>query len=69
MLKFNNEETEQCTIHSVIGSAKRGNQFKCDICGKFIGYNEFEREEIKIDYRAETLYKCEKITHVHKHCL
>ncbi len=43
--------------------------FKCDVCGKFIGYAEFERGEIKTDYKPETLYECEKITHVHKHCL
>lgn len=43
--------------------------FKCDICGKFIGYTEFERGEIETDYIPETVYECEKITHIHKNCL
>jgi hypothetical protein len=48
---------------------ERGNTFRCDICGKFIGYTEFERDEIRTDYKPETVYECERITHVHKHCL
>lgn len=56
-------------LFSVIGSAAKHDRhyFKCDVCGKFIGYAEFERDEIKTEYRPETVYEWEKITHVHKH--
>jgi hypothetical protein len=66
-----NEEKGNDVLPLVIGSSTKHDRhyFKCDVCGKFIGYVEFERDEIKTDYRPETVYECEKITHIHKHCL
>ncbi len=69
--KLSEKNKGNAVLPLVIGSATKHDKhyFKCDICGKFIGYAEFERDEIKTDYRPETVYECEKITHVHKHCL
>jgi len=66
-----NEAEGNAVLPLVIGSATKHDRhyFKCDVCGKFIGYAEFERDDIKTEYRPETLYECEKITHIHKHCL
>ncbi|MBC7088725.1 MAG: hypothetical protein H5T96_09725 [Tissierellales bacterium] len=47
---------------------ERGNPFRCDICGRFIGYDEFEKKEIETYYKPETLYESELISHTHKKC-
>lgn len=42
--------------------------FKCDVCGKFISYDDFEKGKVKTDYTPETPFECERITHVHRRC-
>ena len=63
-------ETKQCTIPSVIGSAKKGRDpiFKCAVCSKFIAYDDIPRK-VKIDFTPDTEYTTEAISFTHLHCL
>ncbi len=69
--KLSEKNKGNAVLPLVIGSATKHDRryFKCDVCGKFIGYAEFERDEIKTEYRPDTVYTSEKFTYVHKHCL
>ena len=42
--------------------------FKCCVCGKFIGYDEFTNKQIKTDYKSETQFEEEKIFYTHNKC-
>ena len=41
---------------------------KCNICGKFIGYSEFENDGVQVDFTPDTEYTIEKTTFTHKKC-
>lgn len=55
-------------ILSEIQLLVKNNKFKCDICGKFIGYDEFDKNDIKIEFTPDTYYSVETIKFVHKKC-
>lgn len=48
---------------------------RCDKCGRFIGYSEFDREEINIDWYApyydyeHEVMVAEELHYTHKKCL
>lgn len=44
-------------------------RIRCSYCGKFIGYAEFQRNEIKTEFTMDTQYSVEHIEHIHKKCL
>ena len=67
---MNNSQNPQLTIPRVIGNAYRhGKVFRCQICGKFISYNEIDKGEIKVEYTPDTEYTVESTEFTHLHCL
>ena len=57
-------------IHNVISSAtkRHGEIFRCQVCGKFIGYGEIP-ENVKVDFTPDTEFTTEETVFTHKHCL
>ena len=43
--------------------------FKCSICGKFIGYKDVNGDTVVRDFQYETSYTQEKFTITHKKCI
>ena len=41
---------------------------RCEVCGRFIGMDEFERGEIKTDAEPDSHFGPEKIEHIHREC-
>ena len=48
-----------------MGKHSKGNEFRCNICGRFIGY----KERIDIQYTPDTEYTYEEYTYTHIKCL
>jgi len=44
-------------------------KIRCGVCGKFIGFKEFDNNEIKTEYTPDSYYTVEKIEHNHKRCI
>ena len=42
---------------------------KCSVCGKFIGYYEFEEDKILTEFTPDTHFTVESIEHIHKKCI
>ena len=48
---------------------KKGNQWnRCQYCGKFIGYKDFDDDKVITDFTPDTIYTAEKIEHYHLRC-
>ena len=45
-----------------------GMKAKCDICGRFIGDSEFDRDEIIVDFTPDTYHTDERTVFTHKNC-
>lgn len=46
-----------------------GNRIRCEICGKFISYKEFDEDKIKITFTPDTEYTTEETLFYHKSCI
>jgi len=46
---------------------KEKHDFRCSVCGKFIGYNEIP-DNVHTDFTPDTEYTTEEILFTHKHC-
>lgn len=47
---------------------KKGNAFRCAKCGQFIGYYEFQNNNISIEHIPETDFSVEMLIFKHKRC-
>ena len=47
---------------------RHGREYRCDICGKFIGYTEIDKDEVIIENIPDTEYTAEHTTMTHKKC-
>ena len=41
---------------------------KCSVCGKFIGFIDFMKDEVKMEYTPDSEYTDEDIVHTHIKC-
>ena len=41
---------------------------KCDVCGRYIGDSEFDRDEIIVDFTPDTYHTDERTVFTHKRC-
>ncbi len=41
---------------------------RCAICGKFIGFKEFQKSQIRSHYTPDSEYTIEDLHHTHKKC-
>lgn len=41
---------------------------KCEICGRYIGASEFDRDEIIVDFTPDTEFTVEETIFTHKKC-
>lgn len=48
---------------------KLDGKIRCWWCGKFIGYKEFERNEIRADFIPNTEFTVESCEYAHKKCI
>lgn len=56
-------------LYDVISSDnKRSKKIRCEVCGRFIGYNEMP-ENVKIDFTPDTEFTIEETLFTHNHCL
>lgn len=60
------ENEQQCAIHNVRHSANQ-NWRKCGGCGKFISYDEMQKDTI-CEFTPDTHFTAEKVEWFHKHC-
>jgi hypothetical protein len=42
------------------------NEFRCAVCGKYIGFNEMENNEINTKYTPDSDYSIEQFEYEHK---
>jgi len=48
---------------------KAFNPFRCNICGRFIGFKEFEKQDVRIDFVPDTYVSIEKSLFYHEKCI
>ena len=43
-------------------------QPRCELCGKFISYKDFEQNNVRIHFIPDTHFSAEKIEYTHSKC-